>query len=178
MLSVETNQMLGTGAHSACETSQIGRISCIAGTTPFVHPQALLQTSDTFDAGSSLCGSVHSCRALAELKGVLKYCECLFASNRLPRRSPPAEEYRYETRVKPCRSSASTTDGSTLTSSPRIASTLCSESQCDPTVGEVADFNLTVTTAADGTHGWATTRAHAGFNPVAMKIQNIGEIPW
>ena len=91
----------------------------------------------------------------------------------------PTDDYRYEIKVKPCGSSTATTAGSKRTSSPEIAASLCSESQCNQTVGEVIDFDLNVIAAVGGSHsGWATSLIPAGFNPVAMKLTNTGDFPW
>ncbi|CAM9671683.1 unnamed protein product [Scytosiphon promiscuus] len=99
---------------------------------------------------------------------------------------PDSDDYKYEVRVKPCQETVTTSD-STQRSSPTIQCSLCAESQCDTAVGEVVSFNLTLATAGGGSNGapsttsingWSTTLAPAGFNPVAMKLTNLGEYPW
>lgn len=97
----------------------------------------------------------------------------------MPRPSRPTDDYRYEIKVKPCGSSTSTAAGSKLASSPKVAASLCSESLCDRTVGQVIDFDLSVIAAAGGgSSGWATSLVSAGFNPVAVKLTNTGDFPW
>eukprot|EP00752_Nemacystus_decipiens_P013024 g11522.t1 len=91
---------------------------------------------------------------------------------------PGSDDYRYEVKVKPCGSSTSTTSGSKLTSPSKISARLCSESQCNETVGEVVDFDMSVRAAVGGNSGWATSLIPAGFNPVAMKLTNRGNFPW
>lgn len=94
---------------------------------------------------------------------------------------PSTDDYKYEIEVLAC--SESSTGTSELAkqpsplSAPEILVSLCSEPQCNGTVGEVVDFNLTAT-ATDSDSMWASTLVPAGFNPVAMRLVNVGNNPW
>ncbi|CAM9902052.1 unnamed protein product [Ectocarpus sp. 12 AP-2014] len=119
---------------------------------------------------------------------------------------PGSDDYEYEIKVKPCGSA--TSGGSSSLSdeeeeavaaaatessvSARILASLCSESECDETAGEVVNVTLATapahrdgggggsggTSRAGGGGDWATTRTPATFNPVAMRLTNAGNVPW
>eukprot|EP00903_Cladosiphon_okamuranus_P013122 g12238.t2 len=94
---------------------------------------------------------------------------------------PGSDDYKYDVEVKACsESSTAPSEWAQLPSTqsaPEILGSLCSESQCNGTVGEVVDFNLTETSTS-GDSGWASTLVAAGFNPVAMRLVNVGNVPW
>ncbi|CBJ26807.1 expressed unknown protein [Ectocarpus siliculosus] len=114
---------------------------------------------------------------------------------------PGSDDYEYEIKVKPCDSA--TPSGSASLSqqeeeaaavressaSTKILASLCSESECDETAGEVVNVTLAAepaqgggggggTSGAGGGGDWATTRTPATFNPVAMRLTNVGDLPW
>ncbi|CAN0043462.1 unnamed protein product [Ectocarpus sp. 12 AP-2014] len=118
---------------------------------------------------------------------------------------PGSDDYEYEIKVKPCGSA--TSGGSSSLSdeeeeavaaaatessaSARILASLCSESECDQTAGEVVNVTLAAepayrdggggggeTSRAGGGGDWATTRTPATFNPVAMRLTNVGDFSW
>ncbi|CAN0097524.1 unnamed protein product [Ectocarpus fasciculatus] len=115
---------------------------------------------------------------------------------------PGSDDYKYEIKVKSCGSATSSGSASPSaeeeeeaavtesSASTTILASLCSESECNVTVGAVVNVTLAVEPANGGGGGgrtskrgggggtWTTTRAPATFNPVAMRLTNVGDSPW
>lgn len=58
-----------------------------------------------------------------------------------------------------------------------VLASICSESRCNESIGDVVSFSLASSRDGGGARkkgGWTTTEVSAGFNPVAMQLNNEG----
>ena len=87
--------------------------------------------------------------------------------------SPPPllpDDFKYQVTVKSCEGEGAST----------VLASLCSESRCNDTIGDVVSFKLTSGgRGGSGNKGkWKTTQISADFNPVAMELSNDEGSSW
>eukprot|EP00904_Undaria_pinnatifida_P006044 jgi/Undpi1/256/HiC_scaffold_1.g00253.m1 len=81
-----------------------------------------------------------------------------------------SDDFKYQVTVKSCEGEGAST----------VLASLCSESRCNDTIGDVVSFKLTSGgRGGSGNEGkWKTTQISADFNPVAMELSNDKGSSW